>query len=79
MENISENGQDMGWKDHLAVDFFTARVQRINHYFEALTKSFGIMVNGMEKTVFKVSYVFIASQWISVGTVPPHRNLYHRD
>lgn len=51
-KNISENGQDMGWKDRLAVDFFTARIQRINHYFEALTKSFGIMVNGMEKEQF---------------------------
>lgn len=51
-KNISKNGQDMGWKNHLAVDFFTARVQRINNYFEALTKSFGIMVNGMEKEQF---------------------------
>ena len=51
-KNISENGQDLGWKDHLALDFFTARLQRINNYFEALTQSFGIMVHGMEKEQF---------------------------
>jgi tryptophan 2,3-dioxygenase len=33
-------------------DFFLARVTRINRYFEALTKSFDIMVDGMEKEQF---------------------------
>ena len=32
--------------------FLTARVTRINRYFEALTKSFDIMVQGMEKEQF---------------------------
>ncbi len=33
-------------------DFFAARVKRINRYFEALTQSFEIMVDGMEKEQF---------------------------
>jgi len=36
----------------LTADFFTARVKRINRYFEALTQSFEIMVDGMEKEQF---------------------------
>lgn len=36
----------------LTVDFFTARVRRINAYFNALTTSFEVMVNGMEKEQF---------------------------
>jgi tryptophan 2,3-dioxygenase len=32
--------------------FFTSRLKRINRYFEALTHSFGIMVDGMEKEQF---------------------------
>jgi len=36
----------------LTAEFFTARVQRINRYFEALTNSFEIMVDGMEKEQF---------------------------
>src|SRR6201747_2198485 len=31
----------------LTVEFFTARLKRINRYFEALTQSFEIMVDGM--------------------------------
>ena len=42
----------MGWNKELDPAFFTARVIRINKYFEALTKSFGIMVHGMEKEQF---------------------------
>ncbi|MBL4678659.1 MAG: tryptophan 2,3-dioxygenase [Mucilaginibacter sp.] len=38
--------------ENLAIDFFTARVKRINRYFEALTNSFEIMVDGMEKEQF---------------------------
>lgn len=49
---ILKNGQDMGWKDNLDKDFFVARITRINRYFEALTKSFAIMVDGMEKEQF---------------------------
>src|SRR6202012_912210 len=36
----------------LTADFFTARIKRINRYFEALIKSFDIMVDGMEKEQF---------------------------
>jgi tryptophan 2,3-dioxygenase len=36
----------------LTGDFFTARLKRINRYFEALTQSFEIMVDGMEKEQF---------------------------
>lgn len=50
--NITDIGQDKGWKDKLEVDYFIERVRRINSYFEALTKSFGIMVQGMEKEQF---------------------------
>lgn len=37
---------------NLTADFFVARLKRINSYFEALTHSFGIMVDGMEKEQF---------------------------
>lgn len=36
----------------LTADFFTARVKRINAYFNALTSSFEVMVDGMEKEQF---------------------------
>lgn len=36
----------------LTADFFEARVRRINRYFAALTQSFDIMVDGMEKEQF---------------------------
>jgi tryptophan 2,3-dioxygenase len=36
----------------LTPEFFTARIKRINRYFEALTQSFEIMVDGMEKEQF---------------------------
>lgn len=36
----------------LTVGFFTERVKRINAYFNALTTSFEVMVNGMEKDQF---------------------------
>jgi tryptophan 2,3-dioxygenase len=49
---ISANGKDEGWKDNLDVRFFIDRVNRINRYFEALTQSFEIMVDGMEKEQF---------------------------
>src|ERR1700744_1015729 len=37
---------------NLTADFFAARVKRINRYFESLTQSFAIMVDGMEKEQF---------------------------
>ena len=39
-------------KETLTADFFVERTTRINRYFEALTKSFEIMVQGMEKEQF---------------------------
>lgn len=39
-------------KTHLTSDFFTARLKRINSYFAALTQSFDIMIDGMEKEQF---------------------------
>ncbi|WP_316735291.1 tryptophan 2,3-dioxygenase family protein [Pedobacter aquatilis] len=38
--------------ENLSVEFFTARVKRINAYFNALTTSFEVMVDGMEKEQF---------------------------
>ncbi len=39
-------------KEDLTAEFFVERTTRINRYFEALTKSFEIMVQGMEKEQF---------------------------
>lgn len=50
--NILPNGRDQGWKDTLDPHFFAERITRINRYFESLTKSFEIMVDGMEKEQF---------------------------
>jgi len=38
--------------ENLTVEFFTARIKRINAYFNALTTSFEVMVDGMEKEQF---------------------------
>ncbi len=51
-KNIQPNGHDLGWNKKLELKYFIERVTRINCYFEALTKSFDIMVNGMEKEQF---------------------------
>lgn len=50
--DIMPSGEDRGWKEDLKVDYFIARIKRVNSYFEALTKSFEIMINGMEKEQF---------------------------
>jgi len=50
--DILSNGEDMGWKESIDIDFMVARVQRINRYFESLIKSFEIMVVGMEREQF---------------------------
>ncbi|POY38989.1 tryptophan 2,3-dioxygenase [Solitalea longa] len=39
-------------KADLSVSFFSARLKRINRYFEALIDSFDVMVDGMEKDQF---------------------------
>ena len=49
---ISKMGQDKGWKDELEADYFIRRMKRVNQYFESLTKSFEIMVQGMEPDQF---------------------------
>lgn len=49
---IEKNGKDMGWKESIDVKFLTERITRVNRYFESLTKSFEIMVDGMEKEQF---------------------------
>ncbi len=50
--NITAAGQDLGWNEKLEAGYFIARLNRLNRYFEALTKSFGIMVDGMEPGQF---------------------------
>ncbi|MES2589918.1 MAG: tryptophan 2,3-dioxygenase family protein [Bacteroidota bacterium] len=44
--------EQIGEKENIEAKFFIERVTRINRYFEALTKSFEIMINGMEKEQF---------------------------
>lgn len=51
-KNISDIGQDLGWREDLTVDFFIARMKRINMYFDTLVKSFDVMRFGMEKDQF---------------------------
>ena len=50
--HILPNGQNLGWKDALDANLFADRITRVNRYFESLTKSFEIMVEGMEKEQF---------------------------
>ncbi|WP_085517038.1 tryptophan 2,3-dioxygenase family protein [Marivirga sericea] len=50
---IGENGEDLGWNEKLDVTFFIKRLGRMNRYFETLTHSFDIMVQGMEKEQFQ--------------------------
>ncbi|MEE1884197.1 tryptophan 2,3-dioxygenase family protein [Pedobacter flavus] len=38
--------------ESLTVSFFTQRLKRINAYFKALVQSFGVMVEGMDKSQF---------------------------
>jgi tryptophan 2,3-dioxygenase len=49
---VMETGEDKGWKKTIDPNYFATRVNRINNYFEALTLSFDIMGNGMEKQQF---------------------------
>jgi len=52
-KKITPNGEDKGWNETMAPEYFLERVERINRYFEALTKSFEIMVEGMEPEQFR--------------------------
>lgn len=49
---IENNGHFSGWNKTLSVDFFIARMKRVNRYFGALTHSFEIMIEGMEREQF---------------------------
>lgn len=44
--------EQVGAKTDLTAEFLTARVKRVNAYFESLTRSFEIMVDGMEREQF---------------------------
>lgn len=44
--------KQLGYKENLTGKFLKERVTRINNYFKALTASFEIMVDGMEKKQF---------------------------
>ncbi|MFM1931201.1 MAG: hypothetical protein RL226_504 [Bacteroidota bacterium] len=44
--------EQIGQKENLDGKWLTARLTRINRYFEALTKSFDIMVDGMDREQF---------------------------
>jgi len=50
--NVLKNGEDKGWNEKITAKFFVERVTRVNRYFEVLTKSFDIMIDGMEKEQF---------------------------
>ncbi|GAB4376859.1 MAG: tryptophan 2,3-dioxygenase family protein [Salibacteraceae bacterium] len=50
---IDSNGQLKGYRPKPDARFMTERINRINAYFEALTKSFDIMIHGMEPGQFK--------------------------
>ncbi|GAA5023335.1 tryptophan 2,3-dioxygenase [Marivirga lumbricoides] len=50
---VTNSGEDRGWNEELNPDYFIARMERMVRYFEALTKSFEIMVQGMEKEQFQ--------------------------
>jgi tryptophan 2,3-dioxygenase len=84
---MSEDGQDMGWNESLSVDFFTQRLKRVNSYFEVLTSSFGIMVQGMEKEQFlkfRMSLLpssgFQSAQYRLIEVSSTHLiNLTHKD
>lgn len=49
---VLDNGDDRGWNDTLDPDFFLVRLKRMNNYFKALTGSFEIMIQGMEREQF---------------------------
>ncbi|MBI3237733.1 MAG: tryptophan 2,3-dioxygenase [Flavobacteriia bacterium] len=44
--------EQLGEQTEMTAPFFISRVKRINRYFEALTKSFEIMIDGMEREQF---------------------------
>lgn len=51
-KKVMANGEDLGWNEKIPRNFLKERLQRINNYFEALSKSYSIMEFGMEKDQF---------------------------
>lgn len=49
---INPDGQLKGTNTSISAEFLTERLRRINAYFESLTKSFEIMIRGMEPGQF---------------------------
>lgn len=84
---VLDNGNDLGWKETLDATFLLERLRRINRYFEALTHSYGVMEQGMEKEQFLRFRMALlpASGFQSVQyrkieiCATPLRNLVHRD
>lgn len=85
--DVQPNGQDLGWKEQLDATFLSERLQRVNRYFEALTHSYGVMEQGMEKEQFLRFRMALlpASGFQSVQYrkielwATPLRNLVHKD
>lgn len=50
--HIEPNGHATGFKEAITPSYLTERIRRINEYFRALTTSFDIMIDGMEKEQF---------------------------
>lgn len=44
--------EQISFNEHLTLDFFVRRMQRINNYFRQLELSFSVMIDGMEKEQF---------------------------
>ena len=44
--------EQIGNTENLTAKFFVERVNRINRYFEALIKSFQLMIDGMDRAEF---------------------------
>lgn len=49
---VLKSGEDKGWRKSLNKDYFIQSLTRINRYFDSLTQSFDIMIDGMEKDQF---------------------------
>jgi len=50
--DVTIEGEDRGWKDDLTAEYFIERLKRVNAHFRALTSSYEVMVDGMEKDQF---------------------------
>ena len=50
--NVSETGEDLGWKKTLTAELFVEKMKRLNRYSINLINSFDIMIHGMHKEQF---------------------------